>query len=124
MAKAKEPSKAPEKLVETAQDNDFADAEPEQLPPRGSDLESEIERDSHGPSGRPRRPRPGDEPRRKVTNYHDAERLHNLVKAGHTHLATPDEIVDWEEAELLPNPAHFATGSSAAALGLPPDEPV
>lgn len=120
MAKAKEPAK--ETLVETAQDNDFADAEPEPAP-RGSTVESEIEairtaraaaRAARGPVTK----------RRKVTNYHDAERLHNLVKAGHTHLATPDEIVDWEEAELLPNPAHYATGSTAAALGLPPDEPV
>lgn len=121
MAKAKAPS---ETLVETAQDNDFSAPEPEQLRPRGEALESDIAairearaaaRKARGPAIR----------KRRVTNYHDAERIHNLVKAGHTHLASADEIVDWEEAGLLPDPSHYATGSTATeALNLPPDEGV
>ncbi|WP_297826395.1 hypothetical protein [Mycobacterium sp.] len=117
MAKAKET--ATEKFVETLQDNDFADPEPEQLPARGSDLQGEMnairvaraaERARRGPNRR----------RREVTNYHDAERLTNLAKAGHTHLATPEEMVDWEEAGLLPNHDHFynnQTESTAAPQG-------
>jgi hypothetical protein len=108
-AKAQEP--ATETLVETVQDNNFADPEPPPTP-RGADVEEDInavrqqrakDRAARGPVLK----------RRRVTNYHDAERLRNLVAAGHTHLATPEEIVDWEEAELLPNPAHYATGTTA-----------
>jgi hypothetical protein len=108
MAKAKEPAR--ETLVETVQDNDFGEPEPVEVAPRGSDLESDMaairekrakERAARGPVTK----------RRRVTNYHDAERLANLVKA-HPHLATPEEVVDWEEAGLLPDPKHYATGSA------------
>src|SRR5262245_59119285 len=120
MAKAKAQEPARETLVETVQDNDFADSEAEPEA-RGSSVEEDIQavreqrardRASRGPVTK----------RRRVTNYHDAERLQNLVRAGHTHLATPEELVDWEEAELLPNPAHFATGTSGAIDGVPPGE--
>lgn len=80
--------------------------------PRGSDMaaqmdairsQREAQRKAKGPAMK----------RRKVTNYHDAERLKNLYAAGHTHLATADELVDWEEDGLLPNPEHYATGTTA-----------
>lgn len=120
MAKAKEP--ATERIVETLQDNDFADPSDEvaELPPRGASVEEDIaairsqreaQRKARGPQTK----------RRKVTNYHDAERLRALVAQGHTHLATPNEIVDWEEEGLLPNPAHYATGSNVAAPGATPE---
>lgn len=113
MAKAKEP--ASEKFVETLQDNNFADPEPVELPARGSDLQGEMnairtaraaERLRRGPNRR----------RREVTNYHDAERLTNLAKAGHTHLCTPEEMVDWEEAGLLPNPDHYYNNQAETAV--------
>jgi len=112
MAKAKAPN---ETWVETRQDNNFAEAEPEQLPPRGPDLQGEMnairvaraaERARRGPNRR----------RREVTNYHDAERLTNLAKAGHTHLCTPEEMVDWEEAGLLPNPDHYYNNQAESAV--------
>lgn len=109
MAKTKAPASD---IVETFQDNDFGDPEPVAEAPRGSDLAADMEairekrakeRAARGPVTK----------RRKVTNYHDAERLAALVRAGHTDVATPDELVDFEEAGLLPDPKHYATGSTA-----------
>jgi len=120
MAKAKEP--ATETLVETVQNNDFAQPEPEQLPARGTSVQEDIEairaqrakeRAARGPALK----------RRRVTNYHDAERLKRLVERGHVHLATPEEIVDWEEAGLLPDPAHYYNSSPPEFI-VPPDEGV
>jgi hypothetical protein len=116
MAKPKEPS-SEEKFVETLQDNNFADPEPEPAP-RGLSRQEEMdairvsraaERARRGPAKR----------RREVTNYHDAERLTNLAKAGHTHLATPEEMVDWEEAGLLPDPAHYYNSTPAEPIIAP-----
>jgi hypothetical protein len=118
MAKAKEPAK--ETWVETLQDNDFADAEPE-VANVASELAEDVqaniasiratrakERAARGPVTK----------RRRVTNYHDAERLLALVKAGHTHLATANEIVDWEEAGLLPDPSHYYNGATPGNASL------
>jgi hypothetical protein len=109
MAKTKEPAK--ETLVEPAFDTDFS--EPEAAPePRGMSVEGQIEairatraaqRKARGQQGR----------RRVITHYHDAERLNNLK------LLAPDEVVDCEEAGLLPNPAHFY--DAALATGIPTD---
>lgn len=120
MAKAKAPLPATEEaaldgatFVETAQDYNFADREPDPEP-RGRSVEEDIE----GVRARRAAERASKGPvlkRRRVTHYQDAERLAKLFAAGHTHLATPEEIVDWEEAEILPNPAHYATGTTAVA---------
>lgn len=117
MAKAKDQATV-EKFVDTLQDNNFADAEPETSTfssGMGRDLQSDMEvirkaraaeRARRGPNRR----------RREVTNYHDAERLTNLAKAGHTHLCTPEEMVDWEEAGLLPNPDHFYNNQAESTV--------
>jgi hypothetical protein len=116
MAKPKAPATEAEVFaaatqVEALQDNNFADPEPEPAP-RGAAVEAQLtsirevraaQRAAKGPATK----------RRKITNYHDAERLHNLFRAGHTHLARAEEIVDWEEDGLLPNPDHYATGTTA-----------
>lgn len=117
MAKAKTPP-AGEDLVTIAMDTDFAEPVPEVAPARGSDLQGQIEairstraaqRALHGRAGK----------KRKITNYHDAERLRNLG------LLTAEEHVDCEEEGLFPDPAHYATGTTAqTALGVPPDEGV
>ena len=112
MAKAKPPASD---LVETVQDNDFGEAEPERLAPIGQDRGSEIEairaaraaqRLVKGKAGK----------KRVITNYHDAERLRNLK------MLTPEEEVDCEEAGLFPDPAHYATGTSAAIDPAPKDD--
>ena len=63
---------------------------------RGSTLQADIdairtrrasERAVRGKAGK----------RRRITNYVDAERLRNLYNAGHTHLISPEELVDCEE---------------------------
>lgn len=116
MAKAKAPA-TESSFVDTAQDNDFADPEPEPAP-RGIDREEELQavRESRA-AARMVRGRAGK--RRKITNYLDAERLRNLG------LLTPEEHVDCEEAELFPDPRHYATGTSTqVALNVPPDEGV
>ena len=114
MAKAKS-QPVTETFVETAQDQNFADAESEPAP-RGSDLESDIQAIREKRAAQ-RAAKGGSTRKRVITNYHDAERLRNLG------LLTPDEVVDCEEAGLLPDPAQFATGSSAqVALNVPPDE--
>ena len=113
MAKARE--QATETLVETAQDLNFADHEREPAP-RGADLEDTIDairkkraavRAARGNAGR----------KRMITHYHDAERLKALG------LLSNEEVVDCEEAGLLPDPAHYydAGGSSAAVDSEPPD---
>ena len=105
MAKAKAP--ATETLVETLQDNDFADPEPAPKP-RGSGREQEIEairatraaqRAARGKAGK----------KRVITHYQDAERMRNLG------LLSPDEEVDCEEADLFHKPENFATGTTAPA---------
>ena len=115
MAKPKEATE--EKLVETRQDNNFADPEPDPAP-RGNDLQADMnairvaraaERARRGPARR----------RREVNHYHDAERLTNLAKAGHTHLATPEEMVDWEEAGLLPDPSQYYNSTPAESILAP-----
>jgi len=144
MAKAKAQEPATETFVETAQDLNFADPEPEPTP-RGRDVQGDMEvirtqrakaRAARGPQVR----------KRVVTNYHDAERLHNLVtgkvpgdtqqfrdSTGRTirgsevkfpELATAAELVDMEENGLLPNPEHYATGSTATLDDVEPDEAV
>lgn len=118
MAKAKEP--ATETLVETGQDNNFADrVSPAVLSaPRGSDLQADIEairktraaqRATSGRAGK----------KRKITHYHDAERLKNLG------LLTAEEHVDCEEEGLFFHPSQYATGTTAigdAVDSVPPDE--
>lgn len=102
---AKQKAQARETLVETVQDNDFADAERD-LGPRGPDLEEQIQsiRETRA-AQRQVRGRAGK--KRVITNYHDAERLRNLG------LLTAEEHVDCEEAGLFPDPAQFATGTTA-----------
>ncbi len=118
MAKAKEPAK--ETLVETVQDNDFAEpfVPEKELAPRGASLQQDIEairatrareRAVHGKAGK----------KRKITHYQDAERLRNLG------LLTAEEHVDCEEDDLFFKPTMFATGSTAvgdAVDSVPPDE--
>jgi len=119
MAKPKTPATETEALdgatlvTETVHDYNFAQPALEaDTGPRGPSLQEDIEairtrraaeRKAKGPVTR----------KRRVTNYHDAERLFALYNAGHTSVCTPEEIVDWEEAGLLPNPEHYATGTSA-----------
>lgn len=105
MAKPKE---ATERLVETAQDNDFSGHEPAQLAPRGSDVQESIE-DIRARRAAQRASK-GTARKRVITNYHDAERLKNLG------LLTNEEHVDCEEAGLLPDPAQYATGSVTSAV--------
>lgn len=115
MAKAKEP--ATETFVPTVQDNDFADR-PEPARPRGSDLQANIEairstraaqRAASGKAGK----------RRKITHYHDAERLRNLG------LLSAEEHVDCEEEGMFFDPSQYATGTTATAVDdSPPDEAV
>ncbi len=117
MAKAKAPATEAEALegatlVETAHDYNFAQPALEADPgPRGSDLQQDIE-NVRAARAKARAAKGPVTKKRRVTNYHDAERLLNLYRAGHTHLATPEEIVDWEEDGLLPSPEHYATGTA------------
>lgn len=74
--------------------------------------------------------------RRVITSYLDAERLHRLAtganEGGHRNsegrrirgsvnhfpgIATPEELVDAEEAGLMPNPEHYATGTQGEIDG-------
>lgn len=118
MAKPKAPATEAEVFaeateVESLQNNDFSQPILEaDTGPRGSALQEQMDairtkRDAE------RRARGPAKKKRQVTNYHDAERLRNLALAGHTHLVTPEELVDFEEAGLLPDPSHYATGTSA-----------
>jgi len=117
MAKPKTP--ATNDLVETQQDSDFAD-EPDAeagllaadaLPfTAREDLAAEQQESidairarraaARAVTGNPRA-------KRRVTNYHDAERLKNLHAKGHTHLVSNEELVDFEENGLLPDPSQF-----------------
>ena len=132
MAKAK----AKEEIVETQQDNDFADPVDDRGP-RGQDLQSAM--DAIRVERARARALRGKQPRRRVlTNYHDAERLHNLatgqVPGSHDErgavrdsfgriirgsaqkfpdIATAEELVEAEENGLLPNPEQYATGTTA-----------
>ena len=105
MAKAKEP--VTETLVETVQDNNFADRvnPAREAAPRGQSLQADIdsiraarakERAVHGKAGK----------KRKITHYQDAERLRNL------NLLTAEEFVDCEEDDLFFKPSMYATGSN------------
>lgn len=115
MAKAKAP--ATPGLVEALQDNDFADAEAEPAP-RGVSVEDQIDairtkraaqRAARGNAGK----------RRVITHYHDAERLKNLG------LLSPEEVVDCEEAGLLPDPSQFYGAEQPHSTpDAPPDEAV
>lgn len=116
MAKAKAP--VGEDIVTIEMNTDFAEPVPAEVAPRGGNLQADIDairkqraaaRAVHGKAGK----------KRKITNYHDAERLRNLG------LLTAEEHVDCEEEGLFPDPAHYATGTTAeTALGVPPDEGV
>lgn len=119
-----------EKLVETAQDNDFGERESApKLRNRVFDREAgltvedsieairsrrEAQRKIRGREGR----------KRTITHYHDAERLANLARLGFN-VVTNEELVDCEEAGLLPGPDPATPGGLVAASAvddLPPDE--
>ena len=108
MAKARE--SATETLVETAQDLDFAEPEGEPAPrseavgPRGESVQDQIEA-IRATRAKQRLLRGNAGKRRVITHYHDAERLQNLG------MLSPEEVVDCEEAGLLPDPAHFYDSS-------------
>lgn len=118
MAKAKEP--ATETLVETVMDTNFADrANPaREAAPRGANLQADIEairstraaqRAASGKAGK----------KRKITHFHDAERLKNLG------LLSAEEHVDCEEEGLFFHPSQYATGTTAvgdAVDSVPQDE--
>jgi hypothetical protein len=106
-------------LVETQQDSNFADdaeteaglTAPDALPADAADELVASQQDSieairqrrqaaRAVTGNPRA-------KRRVTNYQDAERLRNLHAKGHTHLVSNEELVDFEENGLLPDPSHF-----------------
>ena len=75
MAKTKAPASD---LVPTVMDTDFGDPEPVAEAPRGSDLAADMEaiREARAKQRAARGPVTK---RRKVTNYHDAERLAALL---------------------------------------------
>ena len=117
MAKPKAPATEP--LVETVQDNDFAEPiDPAiETTPRGADREADIDairvqraaqRAARGRGGK----------KRVITHYHDAERLRNLG------LLSAEEYVDCEEAGLFPDPKHYHGADQGAVDSVPPDEGV
>jgi beta-phosphoglucomutase-like phosphatase (HAD superfamily) len=140
MAKAKGSEQAKgETFVETAQDNDFADTESEPAA-RGESIGEQMDAIRER-NARARAARGPVAKKRVITNYHDAERLHRLatgvnegphrdsfgrIVRGSSNvfpdIATAEELVQAEEDGLMPNPEHYATGSSA--LNVPPDEGV
>lgn len=153
MAKAK--SQATEEIVETLQDNNFDDEPAAHEAPQFTEGAYAERKDFEtGKSvadsmqtirearARARALRGPARKRRVITNYHDAERLHNLATGAIAGMhrdsdgrpirgsnctfpgvATAEELVEAEEAGLLPNPEHYATGSTAAVdNSVPPDE--
>jgi len=119
------PKATTETTVETQQDSNFADdleteaglLAPDALPADAADELVASQQDSieairarraaaRAVTGNPRA-------KRRVTNYHDAERLRNLHAKGHTHLVSNEELVDFEEAGLLPDPSHFYRGDGS-----------
>jgi hypothetical protein len=115
-----------ETLVETQQDSNFADSAENEagllaadaLPADARDELVAEQQDSieairarraaaRAATGNPRA-------KRRVTNYQDAERLRNLHKKGHTHLVSNEELVDFEENGLLPDPSHFYNSDGGA----------
>lgn len=117
MAKPKAP--ATTDLVETSQDSNFADPIEneagllaEDALPAGAREDLVVEQQDSIEAIRARRNAArkvtgNARAKRRVTNYHDAERLRNLHAKGHTHLVSNEELVDFEENGLLPDPSHY-----------------